>query len=617
MVHRIGGIALVFLALSAFEATGQISVEANARKFLLATTYMKQGQYDRAIPLLEDLYADDSATNVYFLRLKEAYTEMKRYGDAVRLIDERLEERISSYLIAEKGALLFRMDEEEAARRAWRQAIDLAPHRSLPYREVYRAMISIRLYDQAKDVLLEARGALDNRDAFRAELADLYTSTAAYGLAMEEYVSMILESPEQEPYVRSRLARLVQTEEMFDESIPVIEAAVREHPLNRSIRELAAWLYREAGQFDRALETNRAIDRLEGEEGRVLFAFALNAADAGADEYAFEALREIIDLYPESPSAISAELALAQLRERVAEENGEEVFDRSGNRVPAPNYEAALSGYRSFIQSYPGDPRIPDVLYRMARLQSTVFHELGEARALLDEVITRHAASDVADQARFETGVIHILRNDLRQARLTFNRLENELRIGELAEKSRFELARIAFYRGHFESALAFADALDENTAADIANDAIELKVLLRENRGPDSLDVPLTEYARARLFYRQRRYPEALGVLDPLLMSYSSHPLIDEVRFLRASVLRELGRFDQALAAFEEVVSEHRDSYLADRSLFSVGEIYERDLKEPALALDAYSNLLVEFPGSLLAPEVRARIRRIRGDHV
>jgi TolA-binding protein len=310
-------------------------------------------------------------------------------------------------------------------------------------------------------------------------------------------------------------------------------------------------------------------------------------------------------------------LGIADLMEKIAREDGEPVFDAAGNRIPAPNFDAALDGYRSFIQAHPADPRIPDVLYRMAHLQVDVFYELGEAEALLNEIVSRHGAADIADQAKFDIGIVHLLRDDLTQARITFGRLEEDLRIGELAERARFELAMIAFYEGQFGSALAFADALDENTAADIANDAIELKVLLNENQGPDSLNVPLTEYAKAKLLLRQRRYQEALDTLEPLLLSYKTHPLADEIMFSRAEVLRKMGRSDDALSAFNEVVTEHGDSYLADRSLFAVGEIYERDLRMPAMALDAYRNLLIAYPGSLLAPEVRARIRKIRGDQV
>ena len=80
---------LVTLMLGLNVVEAQFSVDTNARKFLLATTYMKGGQYERAIPILEDLYADDPSTNAYFLRLKESYTELKRYQDAIELIDHR------------------------------------------------------------------------------------------------------------------------------------------------------------------------------------------------------------------------------------------------------------------------------------------------------------------------------------------------------------------------------------------------------------------------------------------------------------------------------------------------------------------------------------------------
>ena len=54
---------------------------------------------------------------------------------------------------------------------------------------------------------------------------------------------------------------------------------------------------------------------------------------------------------------------------------------------------AALAGYRSFIQSHPLDPRVPDALWRMAQMQLDVYHELGEAEA-------RHEGSDLGGEMR-------------------------------------------------------------------------------------------------------------------------------------------------------------------------------------------------------------------------
>ena len=81
--------------------------------------------------------------------------------------------------------------------------------------------------------------------------------------------------------------------------------------------------------------------------------------------------------------------------------------------------------------------------------------------------------------------------------------------------------------------------------------------------------------------------------------------------------MLRALGRFDDALAVLTAFPEQFPDSYLADRSLFTVGEIHERDRGDAGRAMAAYADLLARYPGSLLAPEARARIRRLRGDGV
>src|SRR5690606_39919205 len=126
------------------------------------------------------------------------------------------------------------------------------------------------------------------------------------------------------------------------------------------------------------------------------------------------------------------------------------------------------------------------------------------------------------------------------------------LRIGPLPEEARLELARLDFYEGDFEGALARVRAMNENTATDVANDAIALKVLLKENEGPDSLSTPLRAYARAALLQRQGHAAEALDALDSLLGEHHGHPIADEAVIARIEALRDLGRTEEALAALE-----------------------------------------------------------------
>ena len=587
-------------------------------RFQLADTYLRGAQYDRAIALLEDLYATSPTTSVFYEKLKEAYENTKRYDDAIALVEDRLtQEAIGdpTALLSDKARLFFLKGEEQAAYTLWDETLAGSAKNQNAYRIIYSSMLQVRLFDKAIEVLERGRAATNQPTLFQADLAYLYGVTGQHEQAMEEYLGLLAVNERQFNYVRNRLSRSIEQEGALEASIIVAERGVRKAPLNRGYRELLAWLYMEAEDYQKAFNEYRAIDRLEKENGRVLFDFAQRAADADAYDIALAAFDEVLTRYPNAPVAADAQMGLAEMHQRRAERSRERLFDERGNRLPAPHYEAALDTYRAFLQQFPTHPYYPEVLRRIGRLQQDVFFNLGEADATLNEVTQRYPNSQAAHQARYDLGRIALIRGNLEEARLIFNRLVEQLRIGELAEQARYEQALIHFYRGEFETAKTLVQVLDENTSTDVANDAIALKVRLLTDLGPDSLNTPLRTYAEASLMLRQRRIDEVVEHMDTLLEEYGFHTLADDARFLRATAIREAGRAEEALAAFGELPLIHPESPLADRSLFQAAEIQELDLNDREGALTTYTQILTHYPGSLLLPEVRLRIRNLRGD--
>jgi len=589
-------------------------------RFQLADTYLRGAQYDRAIALLEDLYATSPTTSVFYEKLKEAYENVKRYDDAIALVADRLAQEATgnpTMLLSDKARLFFLKGEEQTAYTFWDEALAGSSGNQNAYRIIHTSMLQVRLFDKAIEVLEQGRQATAQPTLFQADLAFLYGLTGLHEQAMEEYLGLLAINERQLNYVRNRLSRSLEQEGALPAIIAVAERGVRKTPLNRSYRELLAWLYMEAEQYPKAFNEYRAIDRLEKENGRVLFDFAQRAADASAYDIALEAFDEVLSRYPEAPVAADAQMGLAEMHQRWAEKTRERLFDERGKRVPAPHYEATLENYRTFLQQFPTHPYYPEVLRRIGRLQQDVFFNLGEADATLNEVTLRYPNSQAAHQAHYDLGRIALIRGELEQARLIFARLVEQLRIGELAEQARYEQALIHFYRGEFEAAKTLVQVLDENTSTDVANDAIALKVQLLTDLGPDSLNTPLRQFGEASLMLRQRRVNEVVQRMDELLADFGFHPLADDARFLRATAMREAGRAEEALAAFGELPLIHPESPLADRSLFQVAEIQEQDLNDPDGAMVTYTQILTHYPGSLLLPEVRLRIRALRGDGV
>ncbi len=586
-------------------------------RYQLADAFIRAGQFDRAITLLEDLYAASPGHYTFYDKLKEAYEGLKRYDDAVDLVEDQLEGDRSPTLLSDLARLHYLKDDEVRANATWNAAIESAPADPNTYRVVYQSLLDVRQFERAIEVLEQAREATGNADAFHTDLAYLYSLTGQHGPAMDEYLAVLSENERQLGFVRSRLSRFIEQEDALRSSIAAAERAVRRDPLNPAFRELLGWLYIEVESYQNALDAYRAIDRLQNEDGQVLFRFAQLAADAAAYDVASEAFEEILNRYPDAPSAPQALAGYGEMHERWADKSGERAVDVKGDLVEAPHYGTALETYRNFLQKHPAHPQYPDVLRRIGRLQQEVFYDLGSAEATLQEVVSRYPNTVAANEAEFDLGRAALMRGRLDEARLRFSRLEERLRTGELAEEARYRLAQLHFFAGEFDSAQTIVDVIDVNTSTDVSNDAIELKLLLMENRGPDSLNAPLKLFAQAMLYHEQRRSQPAIDALDALLADYPQHAVADDARFVRADVLRQAGSSADARDAFAEIPSIHPHSHLADQALFAAAEITEMDLGEKEAAIELYTRLLSDYPGSLLTSRARSRIRALRGDGV
>ncbi|NND70624.1 MAG: tetratricopeptide repeat protein [Rhodothermales bacterium] len=613
---RLALLILLSITLATTTLAQQSDADMTAR-FQLADSYLRSGQYDRAIPLLQDLYRADPASQVFFVKLKQGFENTKRYEEAIALVDSRIElEGPTAVLLAEKGRFYFLDDQEDRALLTWNRAVDTDALRTGTYLVVYNSMVQSRLYVEAIALLESGREAMGNETLFRKELGRLYGLTSQPELAMSEYLGLIEADPRQLGVVKSRVAQFSSRLTQVQKSIDVVEDAVRDNPLNRQFRELLAWFYLEADMYAEALDVNRAIDRMEKEEGRVLFGFASRALSADEYDVALSAYEEILERYPDAVVTPEALRGKGETFETWANKSAG-LGGRRSESDAIQKYRKASEAYIDFLARYPGNGNVPYVMLKLAGIEADVFDEPDSARVRLTRIIERYPNHPASDNASFQIGRMHLLAGELNEAFLSFSRLEQNLRIGELAEDARFELARIHFYRGDFESSQSLVEALKENTSTDIANNAIELKLLLIENKGPDSLNTPLTKFASARLLERQRKYLEALSVSNDILAEYANHQIADDTRYLRAGALMELGRKEEAVQAYEEIPLMHPQSFLVDRSLFSAAEIYEIHFESIEKAIEMYNRIVIEHPGSLLVSEARTRIRLLRGDDV
>ena len=209
--------------------------------------------------------------------------------------------------------------------------------------------------------------------------------------------------------------------------------------------------------------------------------------------------------------------------------------------------------------------------------------------------------------------------------------------------------AKLSYYKGDFRLAQEHLDILKQATTREIANDALDLSMRIKENTAFDSTGAGLKEFAAIELLLAQNKMPEALMRLEKfqpkknawltatelfelnfkgkILQTKDGLSLVeivdaklastiqDDVYWLEANIRMRQGQFDQAIALLEKIAKEYPEEILTDDAVFLQADIYERHLKNKDKAMEIYRDFLNKYPGSVYAAEARKRFRNLRGD--
>ena len=113
------------------------------------------------------------------------------------------------------------------------------------------------------------------------------------------------------------------------------------------------------------------------------------------------------------------------------------------------------------------------------------------------------------------------------------------------------------------------------------------LSILIRDNTYFDSTQVAMRDYANVELLLFQNKDTIAVAKLDSMKLAYPSHPINDEILWMEARLHRRAGNFEKAISALQKIVDEHPDDLWGDDAMFTMGEIYERNLQEADKAME------------------------------
>ncbi len=97
------------------------------------------------------------------------------------------------------------------------------------------------------------------------------------------------------------------------------------------------------------------------------------------------------------------------------------------------------------------------------------------------------------------------------KALIYFSQVQTSIKNHPLAQQARFKVAQTSFFKNDFKWAFAQLKVLKASTTQLIANDALDLFLIISDNQPKDSLDTGLQLYAKADLFAFQNKNTQAI----------------------------------------------------------------------------------------------------------
>ena len=574
----------------------------------LAQDYARRGEHEKAVFLFEKLPVEEQTSPAIFPVYVASLQALKKYKEAEKLAKKAVKLHPADATVGVAlGSVYAAAGETPAAEKQWQKVLaQLTPTQVQP---VAAAFSQRELPQWTERTYLRGRALAKNDTEYAPQLIQLYTQTQDQPHVLAETLRLVAQDEQQLPFVRNMLQNALHEEKDFDALEKLLITATQEHPDQAAYSELLLWLQVQRHDFSGALVQARALDRRGRGEGRRVMELAAIAQQNKDYESAIDGFAYVAKEYRGGPYGNFARQRLLQAREAQV---------RDTYPVDLTKVRALVTDYEQLLTELGRTPDTAPVLRNLANLYAFQLNDRAKAMTLLQEVIDMPRASDeVVDEAKVTQGDLYLLKAEPWEATLLYSQVEKSHKDSPLGYEAKLRNARLSYYAGDFKLAQSHLDILKEATTREIANDAMQLSLLIQDNTVEDTLGLGLKAYAAVEQLVFQNKIPEAIKGLDGLLEKFPGHPLADDTYYLKAQLQRRTGDFSGAISTLERITANPKYDVLSDDALFLLARIQEEDVKDKVKAQELYNQVIVKYPGSIYVAEARKRFRKLRGDGV
>ncbi len=594
-------IILVFLLSIVSFLSAQTEVEEK-----LALQFFQNQEYKQAAELYQKIYSN-KPTPFYYNYYLDCLFSLKEYKKAKSFVHsvsrknpDKIKYKVDEIYCDERSGNI------EKANKSYEKLIKKSKKERKECLALADAFMVRNHNELALSTLLRAEKFVKN-PPLNMEIAELYSKMGNYEAMVKQYLDMAIIDDKYIDAVKSKLQGIIAdpnentvSEILKDELLK----KTQKHPNQTIYSEFLYWYSIQKKEWQLSLIQAKALDRQFNENGERVFSLAGILMSNKSYDLATEAYNYIIKLGNSSPYYSTSQMYILEARFRKI--TSQKIYTQK-------ELEDLEKDYYKKLQAFGYNSSSAQMIMNLAHLQAFYLDKMESAKSLLESVLNiPNLSANIRAKAKLELADMKLFSGEKWSASLLYKQVEKAHKNDAVGFEAKFKAAKFFYYVGEMEWAKAQLKVLSGATSKLIANDAMELYLLISENISNDSTYDALQIYARADLLSFQKKYPEANSTLDTILNVFPNHNIIDDVYYKKADIAMQMQDFKLADTLYSQCISQNPIGPKADNSLISRARLYDNVFHNKEKAKELYKKILLDYPGSLFTVEARKRYREL-----
>ena len=568
----------------------------------IAKEYYKNGDFEKALYEYKKLYAESPNIN-YVFQILSSYQELEQYNEAESFLLKVMERFNYPSFSVELGYNYQLKNDVEKANTNYKKALESIDENPTNVFAIVRSFQNHSLVNEAVLAYEKAKAAKPDYN-FNLQLAQLYGEQGNIEKMLTSYIDFAQSNPIALGNIKRAISDFISEDSTHENNVifrKILLKKVQQEP-NIFWNELLSWLFIQQNDFKKAFAQEKAIFNRQPEslfriEELADIAYSKNELETAKEIYTF-----ITTTAQDLDILLEAHHNLIQLEIKQSTKENYSVIDAK--------YQELFNKFGTFSQTL-------KLQIGYAHFLAFKKNETSKASSFLEKTLELPLSDLQQAEVKLELGDILVLQEKFNDALIYYTQIQRNSKNSTISQEARYKVAKASYYKGDFKWAESQLKVLKASTSQLIANDALDLKLLISDNKYEDSLQTALKRYAKADLLAFQNKNDEAISLLDNILNDHKTEPIIPQALFKQAQLFEEKAQFEKAQLNYEAIIENYSDGILVDDGYFHLALLYENKLNSPEKAKPLFEKIIFNHADSIYFVEARKRYRSLRGDAI